>query len=658
EITAEGLAVMIPNPDRDPEADEPGPVEIPLVEANKMTVPTGDRSKAVIEPMLTDQWFVDAEALAKPALEAVRDGQTVFAPKNWEKTYFQWLDNIEPWCISRQLWWGHQVPVWYGPRLSRRVDGILYSMPYRKHIDSAPPGELRGPMEFDFKSEPVAFCGATVAEVIEQADAYYKEMDQRLAVIGVADDAQSADDLFGEENDDSLKQPVERVVVRLYQDPDVLDTWFSSALWPFSTLGWPGETAELQRYYKTDVLITGFDIIFFWVARMMMMGLHFMKDASGKPEVPFKDVYVHALVRDKHGKKMSKSLGNVIDPLELIDEYGADAVRFTLTSMAAMGRDIKLDTGRVAGYRNFSTKLWNAARFAEMNGCYEAPPPAELPPATRMINKWIIGETARVSAQVDEALAGYRFNDAAGALYAHIWGTFCDWYVELSKPLLQGADGAAKDETRAVMAWALDRCLVLLHPIMPFVTESLWGSLAARERRLIHADWPELSEDLIDKAADAEIGWVVRAIEGIRSVRAEMGVPPGAKIEMILTGHTAEVAMRLLRNAELIQRLARLSQCAVADTAPEGSVTLPMEDCTINLPLAGVIDVAAEQARLTKARDKVAKEMKGLQGKLQNPGFLAKAPEEVVEEQRERLAAADAEREKLEAALSRLAALA
>ncbi|MEL6476943.1 MAG: valine--tRNA ligase [Pseudomonadota bacterium] len=658
EITAEGLAVMIPNPDHDAEAEEPGPEHIPLVENNKMTVPTGDRSKVVIEPMLTDQWFVDAETLAKPALEAVRKEDTTFAPKAWEKTYFQWLDNIEPWCISRQLWWGHQVPVWYGlPVVSLSdAEGSNTGLPRvfnSQRLVGTDAGDQAG---ISTGYDDFLTCVVRQDEAAPVASAFVRQflldeyVDVEIDTVFVASEDEAIDMLYTEINSGRRVYPI-------WRDPDVLDTWFSSALWPFSTLGWPDETPELERYYKTDVLITGFDIIFFWVARMMMMGLHFMKDAEGKPEVPFRDVYVHALVRDKHGKKMSKSLGNVIDPLELIDEYGADAVRFTLASMAAMGRDIKLDTGRVAGYRNFSTKLWNAARFAEMNGCYAAPPPSGAPEASRMINKWIIGETVRVAAQVDEALAGYRFNDAAGTLYAHIWGTFCDWYVELSKPLLQGEDGAAKAETQAVMAWALDRCLVLLHPIMPFVTESLWGGLATREKRLIHADWPDLNADLIDPAADAEIGWVVKAIEGIRSVRAEMGVPPSAKIEMVLTGHTPAVAMRLLRNAELIQRLARLSECAVAEHAPEGSVTVPMEDCTINLPLAGVIDVAAERARLTKARDKAAKEVKSLQGKLSNQGFLAKAPEDVVEEQRERLAVAEAECEKLEAALTRLAAL-
>ncbi|MEM6677218.1 MAG: valine--tRNA ligase, partial [Pseudomonadota bacterium] len=556
------------------------------LDENPHQVPHGDRSKVAIEPYLTDQWFCDAATLAKPALEAVQDGQTDFVPKNWEKTYFQWLENIQPWCISRQLWWGHQVPVWYGP-------------------DETP------------------FCAPSAAEAGQLAQVHYGE------------------------------------AVALRRDADVLDTWFSSALWPFSTLGWPAETEELKRYYKTDVLITGFDIIFFWVARMMMMGLEFMRDAEGKPEVPFHTVYVHALVRDEHGKKMSKSLGNVIDPLELIDEYGADAVRFTLASMAAMGRDIKLSVSRVAGYRNFGTKLWNAARFCEMNDCAVVPDfdPAS---ATRPVNRWIVGETARMTAALDTALAEYRFNDAASVLYDHVWKTFCDWYLELAKPLLQGEDAEALAETRATAAWALGQIIAALHPFMPFVTEDLWeatGHKAQTGVMCAHAPWPVLDQGLIDPAADQEVGWTVRLIEGVRSLRAEMNVPAGVQIELVMTGHSPAVAMRLLRNAPLIQRLARLSEVAVAEVAPEGSVTFAMEDCAVNLPLKGVIDVGAETARLNKEIAKLEKEIGQLTSKLSNEKFLAKAPEEIVAEQRERLSIAEGERARLTAALERLASL-
>jgi valyl-tRNA synthetase len=445
--------------------------------------------------------------------------------------------------------------------------------------------------------------------------------------------------------------------IAIFRDPDVLDTWFSSALWPFSTLGWPEQTPELKCYYPTSVLVTGFDIIFFWVARMMMFGLHFMKDAHGRPLIPFHDVYVHALVRDERGKKMSKSLGNVIDPLELIEQYGADALRFTLASMAAMGRDIKLSVDRVEGYRNFTTKIWNAARFAELNECK---PIRDFDPAgvRQMLNRWIVGETARIAAATNAALETYRFNDAANGLYAHVWGVFCDWYVEFSKPLLTGEDRSVRDETRATMAWALDQCLKLLHPFMPFVTEALWGQIAERDTMLVHAPWPDLPEGLEDPAADAEISWVIKAIEGIRSVRAEMNVPAGAQLALVVTGAGETVRARLGRHRALVERLARLENIAFADGAPKGVVTLALGDCALNLPLAGVIDVAAERGRLDKALAKLGKEIGGLQAKLANEKFLANAPEEVVEEQRERLASAEAERDRLAAAKARLAELA
>ncbi|MGG7567219.1 valine--tRNA ligase [Rhodovulum sp. DZ06] len=553
------------------------------IDAEKHMVPHGDRSKVVIEPWLTDQWFVDAKTLAQPALEAVRSGETVFAPKNWEKTYFQWLENIEPWCVSRQLWWGHQIPVWYAP-------------------DGTP------------------FCEASEEEALAAAEAH-----------------------FGEK-------------VELTRDPDVLDTWFSSGLWPFGTLGWPEKTSELERFYQTDVLITGFDIIFFWVARMMMMGMHFMKDDAGKPIPPFHTVYVHALVRDEKGKKMSKSVGNVIDPLDLIDEYGADAVRFTLTSMAAMGRDIKLAVSRVAGYRNFVTKIWNAARFAEMN---EAKPVPGFDPASVKLplNRWIVGETARARVALDEALTAYRYNDAANGLYAHVWGVVCDWYVEFAKPLLMGEDEAAKAETRATLAWAIDQCLVLLHPIMPFVTEALWDQIAERDAPLIHTAWPTYGAELADAEADAATAWTIKLIEEIRSVRAEMNVPAGAKLPLVAVEADAAAEARLAQDLPLIQRLARVEEIQRADAAPRGSAALSVAGATLCLPLAGVIDGAAEKARLDKAVAKLKKEIGGLKGKLSNEKFLAKAPEEVVEENRERLAAAEAECAKLEAAAARAAEL-
>ncbi len=608
-ITAEGLAVA-------------GPDGAPLVENKPIMQPFGDRSKVVIEPMLTDQWFVDAATLAKPAVAAVREGRTTFHPENWSKTYFQWLENIEPWCISRQLWWGHQIPVWYDSR------GNTY-------------------------------CALNEEDAITQARVNYGP-DVKIAVreidtSGFWDPGVRAEPVPGESGSFWGKKtpneyPVSMVI--LDRDPDVLDTWFSSALWPFSTLGWPDETPELKRYYPTSVLSTGFDIIFFWVARMMMMGLHFQKDA------PFSDVYIHALVRDEQGRKMSKSLGNIVDPLTLIDQYGADAVRMTLAAMASMGRDLKLDVSRVEGYRNFSTKLWNAARFCEMNGCALVPgfdPKSPREP----VNRWIVGETARLREAMDAAIDAYRFNDAANAAYAHVWGVLCDWYVECAKPLLQGDDGPAKDETRATAAWALDQALILLHPIMPFVTEELYGALAPRERMLVHADWPTwTAADLADPEADADMGWTIAAIEAVRSARAEMNVNPGAQIPLVAVEPDAATAARLARVGPLLARLARLSTVETAGAAPKGAVTLAVQGATLCLPLAGVIDVAAEGARLEKALAKLEKERAGLQAKLANPAFVEKAKPEVVEKERVRLAALAEEAGKLAAAQARLAELA
>ncbi|MEM6664497.1 MAG: valine--tRNA ligase, partial [Pseudomonadota bacterium] len=653
QITAEGLAVMVPadhpevawmkgqapewnhkgRADLQPlEDDAEGPSTLPMVEAKKIMQPFGDRSKVVIEPMLTDQWFVDAKTLAQPAITAVQDGTTKFVPENWDKTYFNWLNDIQPWCISRQLWWGHQIPVWYGPGLE---------------------GErLTADSDEDWMPSGVGlieFCAGTEEEVRVKAEEYYGEPVQFV----------SQEDWVAK-NFAGMLQPE---AIPLYRDPDVLDTWFSSALWPFSTLGWPDQTPELDRYYKTDVLITGFDIIFFWVARMMMQGIHFMN------EVPFHTVYINSIVVDGKGKKMSKSLGNIIDPLELIDQYGADATRYALASQEVQSRrTLRMSNQAAEGGRNFGTKLWNAARFADLNQCHATflsgtKPYESHTDAIRVVgqhetvNRWIVGETARCAAAVDKALGEHKFNEAATALYDHIWKVFCDWYVEFAKPLL--ADGhPAQEETRATMAWALDQCLILLHPIMPFITEELWSVLAAeRPKPLIHMNWPDLDLSLADEAADTEMNWVIRVIEGIRSVRAEMNVPAGAKIELVLTGHSPAVGERMLRNSQLIQRLARLSECAVADSAPEGSVTIALQDCAINLPLAGVIDVAAEKSRLDKAVGKISKEIMGLEKKLGNEGFLAKAPEEVVEEQRERMSIASSERDRLNAALERLAGI-
>ncbi|MGB7278017.1 MAG: valine--tRNA ligase [Pseudolabrys sp.] len=541
------------------------------IEPQAHAVPHGDRSNVVIEPFLTDQWYVNAKELAKPAIAAVRDGQTKFIPKNWEKTYFDWMENIQPWCISRQLWWGHQIPAWYGP------DGRV-------------------------------FVALTEAEAQAAADKHYGKK------------------------------------TTLTRDEDVLDTWFSSALWPFSTLGWPDDTAALKRYYPTSTLVTGFDIIFFWVARMMMMGLHFMK------EIPFHDVYIHALVRDASGAKMSKSKGNVIDPLALIDDYGADALRFTLAAMAAMGRDIKLSTQRVEGYRNFATKLWNAARFAEINGCATV---AKFDPksAKETLNRWIAHETAKAVAEVTEAIEAYRFNDAATAVYRFVWNIYCDWYLELAKPLLTGPDGAGKSETQAMVAWARDEILKLLHPFMPFVTEELWAMTGKHDALLTLDKWPSL-QGLADDKAEAEIGWVIDLVTAIRSVRAEMNITTA--IPLVLAGASAESKARAERWAEFIKRLARVSDISSAAAAPKGSVQLVVRGEVAGLPLKGVIDLAAERARLAKEMQKADADIARVDAKLNNPNFMARAPEVVVEEEQEKREEALARKAKIAEALDRL----
>ena len=438
--------------------------------------------------------------------------------------------------------------------------------------------------------------------------------------------------------------------VALERDEDVLDTWFSSALWPFSTLGWPDHTPELARYYPTDVLVTGFDIIFFWVARMMMMGLYVME------EVPFRDVYIHALVRDEKGQKMSKSKGNVIDPLDLIDTYGADALRFTLAAMAAQGRDIKLSPSRVEGYRNFATKLWNASRFAEINEC--VPRPGFDPASAKVtLNRWIAGESERTLAAVTEAVQGFRFNEAAGAIYHFIWHVYCDWYLELIKPILAGEDADAAAETRAMAAFVLDRALILLHPFMPFVTEELWAKLAPAEGRatlLMLAPWPE-HQGLQNADADAEIGWLIRLISEVRSVRAEMNVPAGAKVPLVISGASDETRARVARHQETLLRLARLDTIAF-DKPPAGAVQIVLDEATLALPLAGIIDVDAEQKRLKREIDKIGSEIRQLDAKLSNEKFVSRAPEHVVEEQRERKVEAEAVAAKLEQALKRLEA--
>jgi valyl-tRNA synthetase len=643
DITAEGLAVTMP--------DEQGTPQ-PFVEQKPIMQPFGDRSKVVIEPMLTDQWFVDAEKIVGPAIEAVRKGHVDILPDQHRKVYFNWLENIEPWCISRQLWWGHRIPVWYGfdLRLDSFVDdegdGTLDEVEMLRFLtaDNLVRGGERHHAAADFDSVRAQFDDVIAALPVPLNHA---------RVVEVADRHAAAQALAASLAQYEVDQDPTRLVFPVWRDPDVLDTWFSSGLWPIGTLGWPEDTEELKRYFPTSVLITGFDIIFFWVARMMMM------QYAVVGERPFDTVYVHALVRDEKGKKMSKSLGNVLDPLDLIEEFGADAVRFTLASMAAMGRDLKLSKDRIAGYRNFGTKVWNAVRFAEMNGVYAAGAPVADPPAaTATVNRWIIGETAKVREATDAALAAFRFNDAANGLYAFTWGKVCDWYLEFAKPLFDAGDPALAAETRATMGWVLDQCLILLHPIMPFVTEELWQATGKRPKMLIHADWPDYAAaDLLDPAADREIGWVIGLIDEIRSLRAQMRVPAGKWLTLLQLDLDAAGQGALDRNRPMVERLARLDGIETATAAPKGALTVTVPGGVFALPVAGVIDVGAETARLEKMAASLAAEIASLDGRLANDRFLASAPEEVIEEARARRAEATEEVGKVGIALDRLRAL-
>ena len=593
------------------------------IEPHSHVVPHGDRSNVVIEPYLTDQWYVNAHELAKPAIAAVREGNTKFVPKNWENTYFNWMENIQPWCISRQLWWGHQIPAWYGFKRTD-TDGILIGTTNQsKRIE-----------------EP--FVADAEAGALAEAREYYNGN-----VIVVKDERRALDHY-------DTQMGKSEVTYAIWRDEDVLDTWFSSALWPFSTLGWPDETPALKRYYPTSTLVTGFDIIFFWVARMMMMGLHFMKDAKGAPQVPFADIYIHRLVRDASGAKMSKSKGNVVDPLGVIDEYGADALRFTLMRAVAPGHDIRLGPQDVENNRNFATKLWNAARFVEFNGAQrvEGFDPKSV---KQTLNRWIAHETEKAAAEITQAIEAYGFSEAANAAYRFVWNVYCDWYVELSKPLLTGPDGAAKDETRACAAWALDEILKLLHPFMPFVTEELWAVTAEqgpkRSNLLVLSDWPKL-EGLADDQAEAEIGWVIDLITAVRSIRAEMNIT--APIPLVLAGASADTSARAERWAEFIKRLARVSDISSAATAPQGSVQLVVRGDVVALPLIGVIDLAAERARLDKEMKKAEADIARVDAKLGNPKFVDRAPEEVVEEEKEKRAEAVARKAKIAEAMERL----
>ena len=548
-------------------------------------VPHGDRSGTVIEPWLTDQWYANAQKLAEPAIAAVEDGRTKFVPESFADNYFHWMRNIQPWCISRQLWWGHQIPAWYGP------DGKI-------------------------------FVGHTAEEVQAEADAHYGSL------------------------------------TTLAQDEDVLDTWFSSALWPFSTLGWPDKTPELDKYYPGNVLVTGWDIIFFWVARMMMMGLHFMGD------VPFRTVYIHTLVRDQFGQKMSKSKGNVIDPLDLIEKYGADALRFTMTALAAPGRDIKLAESRVEGYRNFTTKLWNAVRFAEMN---EAKIADGFDPAgvTHVLNTWIVSRVNETVAAMDTALEGYRYDGAASALYQFIWHEFCDWYIELSKPMLYDTENTEMlTETRSTMAWALDRLVHLAHPIMPFVSEALFEQFVADAvdksgQRLITAPWPEtIALPPSTDAAVAEIEWLIGAISAIRTARAELNIPAGAKVALQVSGGNETTLARVASNRDQLMKLARLETIdALTGEMPKGAAQVVVEEATFVIPLEGLLDISAEIDRLTKEMGKHDGTIDKLTGMLSNENFVARAPEEVITKNKGLLADAEQAKAGVQAALERLKAL-
>ncbi|WP_257540182.1 valine--tRNA ligase [Sphingobium sp. CFD-1] len=552
-----GLGLLVPHVTKNKDGE---PQEADF-EPRTIQTPYGDRSGVVIEPWLTDQWYVDAEKLAVAPMQAVRDGRIEIVPRTWEKTFFNWMENIQPWCVSRQLWWGHQIPAWYDG------DGNPY-----------------------------------VAETEEEA--------QTLA---------------GNK--------------KLARDPDVLDTWFSSALWPFGTLGWPEQTETLARHYPNDLLISGFDILFFWDARMAMQGLEFMGD------VPWRKLYLHGLVRAADGQKMSKSKGNVVDPLGLIDTFGADALRFFMAAMESQGRDVKMDEKRVEGYRNFATKLWNAARFLQANGVV-ASASHEAPSAQAPVNRWIVAETVATVQAIDTAMKELRFDAAANAIYHFIWDQFCDWYIELSK-------GQMDEETRAVAGWAFDQILVMLHPFMPFITEELWHAMGARQNDLIVAQWPQALH-AVDGEAQAEIDWLIRLVSAIRAARTELNVPPGAKMKALVRDASEETRRRLDRQGAALARLARVESLSFGDAVEGGAAQIVVDEATFILPLEGVIDIAAEKARLAKALEAVEKERNSLAGRLGNASFVEKAKPEAVAKAREDHAEKSAEAEKLKAALERL----
>lgn len=546
------------------------------IEDHPMVIPYGDRSNVVIEPMLTDQWFVDAPTLAKEAIRAVEDGEMQFVPKSYEKTYFEWMRNIQPWCISRQLWWGHQMPIWYGP------DGEI-------------------------------FCEENEEEAQAAADRHYGSR------------------------------------VELTRETDVLDTWFSSGLWAFSTLGWPDKSEYLDTFYPTSVLVTGFDIIFFWVARMMMMSMYVMK------KVPFKKAYIHGLVRDEQGRKMSKSKGNTVDPMEIIEKYGADALRFFMAAMETQGRDINVSEARIQGYRNFATKLWNSARFGEMNEC-ALPADFDENGVKHPVNRWIVAKVKEATVALTENLDNFRFSDAANTVYQFVWGAFCDWYIEMIKPILYGSNEEEKAETRAAFAWVLNRILVILHPFMPFITSELWNNTGTRSERLINASWPK--NESFDTAAIGDIDWVIELIGSIRSLRAEMNLPAGAKLTVLLKGANADSLAHLLRFKPIICSLARLEDiCGYEEEITPDMVQSVFREASLLIPLKGVVDFAAERERLQKELAGLEQNLAGYERKLSNPSFVERAPAAVVEEEKRRRAEALENKAKVEEALARIVGL-
>ena len=631
------------------------------VEDKAIQQPFGDRSGVVIEPMLTDQWYVDAATLAKPAIEAVRSGAIDIVPKSWEKTYFNWMENIQPWCVSRQLWWGHQIPAWYGPKKAPDTEnssGIAWTV------------------------EEVVFVAENEAELIQKVQAYY-ETDKELFIHESEVDYLDWDEVV---SGGAQGPEFHTDKIHIYRDSDVLDTWFSSALWPFGTLGWPdGETKNsvspepvegrgaqlsgastssaptdeggvaannmLSRHYPNDVLVSGFDILFFWDARMAMQGIHFMK------EVPWKTLYLHGLVRAADGSKMSKSKGNTVDPLGLIDQYGADALRFFMAAMESQGRDIKMDESRVAGYRNFATKLWNAARFAQSNGIGGSHS-ISAPKAELAVNRWIIGEVVETVERLNKAFAEFRFDGMADTLYHMVFDQFCDWYLELIKPaFVDGEKGEMDDESKIVAGWVLDQILVMLHPFMPFITEELWHALSdpakPRQYDIIHAQWPAPNA-CADDAAIAEVNWVIETIGKTRSFKAELNIPPGTRLVANIADPQTSTTGIIERQAAALSRLGRIDRFVYATVETNNVAQIVVGGDTVVYALDGIIDLDAERARITKAIEAATKEAASLAGRLSNPAFVEKAKPEAVEKARADHAEKSAEAERLTAALARL----